>query len=97
MASNINASDLQSMISHWLATPPNGYLGSGYGAPTNDMLQTPMRTGLADAYLTKLRIDVPLAGALPPGALNVFYLDRGPDRREFYIDAAGEPIAMGVR
>ncbi len=97
MAQKITGSDLQSMISHWLATPPNSYLGSGYGAPTKDMLQTPMKTGLADAFLNKMRVDVPLAGALPPGALNLYAIDRGPDRREFYIEASGELVQLGSK
>lgn len=85
------------MISHWLETPVNGYLGSGYGAATKDMLQTPHKTGMADAFLQKLRVDVPLAGALPPAALNMFAVDDGPDKRTIYIQASGELVALGVR
>lgn len=97
MAQKITASDLQGMVSHWVATPPNGYLGSSYGAPTKDMLQSPMKTGLADAFLAKLRVDVPLAGALPSAALNLYAVDRGPDRRDFYIEASGELVALGSK
>lgn len=97
MTQKITASDLQGMISHWVNTPPNGYLGSGYGAPTKDMLQMPQKTGLADAFLAKLRVDVPLAGALPAGAVNMYAVDEGPDKRSFYIEASGELVALGVK
>lgn len=91
----IIAADLQGMISHWIATPPNGYLGSGYGANISDMLQTPHKTGLADSLLNKLRADVPLAGILPQGALNMYAVDEGPDKRTIYIDASGSLVALG--
>ena len=92
----ITGNDLQGMISHWLSTPPNGYLGSSYGAPLKDMLQTPMKTGLADSLLAKLRMDVPLAGALPSSALNMFYVDNGPDKRNLFIEAAGQLVELGA-
>jgi hypothetical protein len=28
MKPTITAQDIQAMVSHWLSTPPNGYLGS---------------------------------------------------------------------
>jgi hypothetical protein len=92
---NISANDLQGMVSHWVATPPNGYLGSSYGADILAMLHTPFKTGLADGLLNKLRVDVPLVGALPPAALNMYAVDKGPDRREIYIDASGTLVALG--
>jgi len=91
----ITATELQGMVTHWAGTPPNGYLGSSYGADTLSMLQTPMKTGLADAYLKKLRVDVPLVGALPPGAVNVYAQDQGPDKRTIFIEASGELVALG--
>lgn len=91
----ITATELQGMVTHWVGTPPNGYLGSGYGADTLAMLQAPMRTGLADAFLTKLRADVPLVGALPPAALNLYAQDKGPDQRTIFIEASGELVALG--
>lgn len=90
----ITAPELQGMISHWIATPPNGYLGSGYGSDIRAMLQTPMKTGLADALLNKLRVDVPLAGALPNNALNMFAVDSGLDKRSIFIDASGTLVEL---
>jgi hypothetical protein len=94
--SKITAPDLQDMIRHWLSTPPNGYLGSGYGSPLKDMLQSPMKTGMADGFLAKLRSDVPLAGALPASALNMFSVDQGPDIRRIYIEASGQMVELGA-
>jgi hypothetical protein len=91
----ITSTDLQGMVSHWIATPPNGYLGSSYGADLRAMLLTPMKTGLADALLNKLRVDVPLVGALPSSALNMYAVDEGPDKRNIYIEASGLLVALG--
>ena len=91
----ITATDLQGMVTHWAGTPPNGYLGSGYGADTLAMLQNPMRTGIADSYIKKLRADVPLVGALPPAAVNVYAQDQGPDKRTIFIEASGQLVALG--
>ena len=83
------------MIRHWIATPPNGYLGSSYGSDLKAMLQTPLRTGIADAVLSKLRADIPLVAALPRSALNIYAVDEGPDKRVIYIEVAGQMIALG--
>jgi len=91
----ITATELQGMVSHWVATPPNGYLGSNYGADAHSMLQNPMRTGLADSFLNKLRNDVPLVGALPPGAVNMYAQDDGLDKRTIMIEASGQLVALG--
>lgn len=91
----ITATELQGMVTHWAGTPPNGYLGSSYGADTLAMLQNPMRTGLADSYLKKLRADVPLVGALPPAAVNMYAEDKGPDKRTIFIEASNQLVAIG--
>lgn len=91
----ITADELQGMVTHWAATPPNGYLGSSYGADTLAMLHTPQKTGLADAFLNKLREDVPLVGALPAQALNLYAQDSAPDQRTIYIEASGRLVALG--
>lgn len=91
----ISKKDIIDMIQHWLATPPNGYLGDGYGADLKSLLQSPMTYGIADALLAKMRIDIPLVAALPSSALNVYAVDEGPDKRIIYIDVAGETIPLG--
>ncbi len=91
----ISKTDLTDMIRHWLATPPNGYLGSGYGADLKAFLQAPMSAGIADSLLAKMRVDIPLVAALPTSSLNIYAVDDGPDKRTIYIDVAGELIPLG--
>jgi hypothetical protein len=92
----ITATDIQAMVSYWLATPVNGYLGSNFGQTVTDLLQAPMRAGQADAVLAKLRQDVPILAALPPGALNLYAVDEGPDKLRIYIDVNGTQIDVGT-
>lgn len=92
---NITTSDLTEMIKHWLSTPVNGYLGSGYGADLRALLQTPMGNGLADALLAKMRVDIPLVATLPASSLNIYSVPEGPDKLNIFIDVAGEMILLG--
>ncbi len=73
MASDkITGEEVQSMVRHWLCCPAGGYLGSDYGHDIPSILQTPLAAGLADVQVQKCRIDVPLVGAMPNGAVNVY-------------------------
>ncbi|MFJ2990729.1 hypothetical protein ACIPF8_22965 [Collimonas sp. NPDC087041] len=83
------AQDIQAMVNHWLNTPPNGDLGSDYGADPQSLLQNPVAAGIGDAFIGKMREDVPALDVMPVGAVNVFYVDALPDRSELIVDVAG--------
>ncbi|WP_313453341.1 hypothetical protein [Stutzerimonas nitrititolerans] len=76
MANEINGEEVHGMVGHWLATPVNGYLGSGYGSDPQSLIQKPMSAGLGDAFIQKMERDVPVIGILPGGAVNVYFEDR---------------------
>lgn len=92
---NLPSSEAQAFLTHWLDTPVNGYLGSGYGSNLKDMLHQPQKTGMGDAVLNKIRVDLPLFGALPRERLNMYAVDQGPDTRRLYIEISGEMIEVG--
>jgi len=80
------------MVRHWLGCPSGAYLGSDYGHDIPSILQTPLAAGLADAQVQKCRVDVPLVGALPNGAVNVYALsDRNAlaDRQRIVFEVHG--------
>ncbi|ABO60536.1 hypothetical protein LA345_39175 (plasmid) [Burkholderia vietnamiensis] len=95
MDTKITTADAQDMVSHWLETPVNGYLGSDYGSNFPDLLQTPLRTGGADAVIAKLKTDVPLLAAMPRGSVNLYSQDTGPDQRRYFIDLSGQTVDIG--
>ncbi|MEN9866690.1 MAG: hypothetical protein RL748_2280 [Pseudomonadota bacterium] len=83
------------MVQHWIASPPNAYLGDGYGCNLAELLQNPFGTGIADAAIAKLRHDVPLAGASGAGQINLYAQERGPDRLDIVINIAGQVLNLG--
>lgn len=93
---SITAEDLQAMVSHWLATQPNSYLGSGYGAGVRDLLQSPLNGPGADALIAKLRTDIAIMAQLPADALNVYAAPDGPDKLRLFFEVSGAlvPIAL---
>jgi hypothetical protein len=91
----ITGTDIHDMIRHQLQTPVNGYLGSGYGSDTKALLQRPQATGEADAYLAKLRSDVPILKALPSNSVNLYGASSGVDKLNIVLEVAGTPITIG--
>ena len=85
----ITGNDIQGMVRHWLNTPTGGYLGSDYGQDANSLLQRPLSDGAADAYLQKLRRDVPIIG-LFPGAVGLYRRNVDPDKVVLEVRVAGQ-------
>jgi hypothetical protein len=85
------------MVRHWLNTPPNGYLGSGYGCDLKQLLQNPMSSAIADSFIAKLREDVPAVGALGEGMVNIYVDDTQgvvSETRIIYLEIAGQMLAV---
>jgi hypothetical protein len=90
----ITGNDIQDMVRHWLNTPVCGYLGSGYGQDIKAMLQRVLDSGDAQAFLEKMRMDIPILQTLPDGALNLYAVTTAPDKTDIVIDVAGNPITI---
>lgn len=91
----ITAREIQAMVSHWLHTPVNAYLGSDYGQDANSLLQIPFSNAAeADAFLQKLMTDVPVLRVLPAGSLNLYSVKTAPDKVEIVIEVAGQVLPV---
>lgn len=90
----LNATDLAEMTTHWLGCPVGGYLGSGYGSDIKDLLQRPLSAGLANRALAKLREDIPVIGALPSDALNIYAQREGSERLNIAFDINGSWVQL---
>ncbi len=90
----ITGNDIQLMVSHWLKTPVNGYLGSGYGQDIKGLLHQPLSDGSPESVLQKLREDVPVLQSLPEGATNLYSIESPPDRIDLVIEVAGQAIQV---
>ena len=93
-SANITGSSVQGMITHWLHTPINGYLGSGYGQDTKSLLHRPQSVSDADEYLAKLRNDVPVLQALPASSVNLYGVQTPPDRLDVVLEVAGNAFPL---
>lgn len=94
MKNVVDSQELSGMVEHWLGTPPNGYLGSGYGSELKALLQQPNSAGLGDQFIDKLAEDVPLVGALPAGAVNVYFQQRDRESKQLLIEVADKLVTV---
>ena len=92
----ITGLDVQGMITHWLETPVNGYLGSDYGQDAKSMLQTPMLDGLGDAYIAKLRADVTVIQSLPPRQVNLYSAPIDYDKVQIVLEVGNTAFDIGT-
>lgn len=97
------ARDVVEMVRHWLATPPNGFFGSGYGADLATLLLNPLSAPVADSFLNKLRQDIPLL-AMAGDAVSVVSTSSGFERVQIFLkvgsvllplEAQNQPAAGG--
>jgi hypothetical protein len=90
----LNVDLLFQMIAHWAATRPYSYYGSTYGAPTEEMLQKPLSSPIADSYLAKMREDIPVIGMLPSGTINLYAQNNGMERKDIIIEINGSTVSL---
>lgn len=88
----ISADDIFNMVKHWLHTPPNGYLGSGYGSDPHSLLQQPNSSGLADSFIDKMFEDLPALKTLPRGSVNVYFEQASKERKILHIQVANVTV-----
>lgn len=97
MAKPIDGIEVQGMVSHWLSTPPNGYLGSGYGSNVGDLPMTPLAGGTVDEVIAKLKDDVPILRRLPGAEVDIYAVAEKPDIMRLYISVAGDLVAIDAQ
>lgn len=90
----ITPQETQKMVTHWLNTPMNGYLGSDYGQDAKSLLQRPFSDGGADNFLQKLQDDVPVLTVMPSGTVNLYSSPTPPDKLNLVIEVAGQEIKL---
>lgn len=79
------ADDIKRMIEHWLATPPNGYVGVSYGRNPKELLNSPMDDDTADTLLQWMREDMPILKQLSDNDLSVAHEEVNFETKQFYI------------
>lgn len=77
----IDTAQIVAMIEHWLTTPPNGYFGSSYGADLSSLLLRPLSVEVADRFIAKMRIDLPVVNRLSAEELGIYEAAQGFERK----------------
>ena len=85
MQNIVNSAFLLNQVRHWLATPTNSYLGSGYGIDLKAYLHKPMNTFDGDAIIDKLRRDIPALDALPRNIIGLYFENVGLDGKKLHL------------
>ena len=89
MANNtLNYDFIAGQLRHWLACPPNGYLGSDYGIDLKQYLHKPMSQFDADYIIAKMRADIPVLAMLPENAVNIYATNDSDDGKKIIIQIA---------
>lgn len=98
MGKSIDSRDIQGMVSHWLSTPENGYLGSAYGNTIPSALFAPLASGRANGIISKLKLDVPILNTLPAAAVNLYskVSEARPDQLQLYIGVGGDLVSPNL-
>lgn len=91
----IEAADIVGMVEHWMATPPNGYFGQGYGADVRSLLLKELSADNADNLLKKLRTDIPLLNQLGESQLSITTSKRDFDKLYVYLNVGYINIELG--
>lgn len=85
-----------SQIVHWLNTPTNSYLGSGYGIDLYSELQKPLSEFSSDRIIAKMYEDIPILSGLGRGYVNIYAADNGIDDVKIFINVGGSQASGGV-
>ena len=85
----LNVKDVERILNHWLATPPNGYIGVRYGRNFKEILLKPMNEDTADTILQWMREDIPLFKSLSSDQLSIVSQEIDIDKKQYFVQVAG--------
>ena len=82
----ITGDDIQMMVRHWLNTPLNSYLGSDYGQDLKQFLQNPMKIGIPEKFINKMRRDISILLCVPIDGINIYSKKRDDNKVDLFIE-----------
>lgn len=91
----IDSSAITGMVEHWLDTPVNGYVGSSYGADIASLLFAPLSDNRADAFLAKMKQDIPVLAMLNDEQLTIQAETQGFEVVMLYLRIGSIMIPLG--
>ena len=77
--------DIKRMLEHWIATPPNGYIGVSYARNPKELLHRPLDEDSANTFLEWMREDIPILKQLSDNDLSIVSEEIDFESKTFYI------------
>ncbi|MEY2864247.1 MAG: hypothetical protein RLY58_1954 [Pseudomonadota bacterium] len=81
----INGQDIIRMVTDWLSTPVSAYFGSDYGCDLESLLLKAQSAPVADAFIAKLKRDIPVLSSLSQDQLSLYASNEGHERKRIYL------------
>lgn len=81
----ITTATILPMIDDWLSTRPNAYFGSSYGADLQSFLLKPLSAPVADQFLAKMKLDIPVLAGLSDDQLSIQTEDVGFEKKIVHL------------
>lgn len=73
------------MINHWLNHDPNAFFGSSYGAPITSLFMKALTAPIANAFIEKMKLDLPVLSMFSSDAISIYQENKGFEQKKIIM------------
>lgn len=90
----IDRKKIYAMLDHWFNSEINGYFGSEYGPDLNSLLLGPLDSPVANAFIAKMKNDIPILKQLSADELSLYSVNEGFETKVIYLKVGDVAINL---
>jgi len=90
----IDRNKIYAMLNHWFEAEINGYFGSPYGPDLNSLLLGPLDSPVANAFIAKMKNDIPVLNQLSADELSLYSVNEGFETKVIYLKVGDVAINL---
>ena len=90
----IDRTKIYAMLDHWFNSEINGYIGSEYGPDLNSLLLGPLDSPVANAFIAKMKNDIPILKQLSADELSLYSVNEGFEAKVIYLKVGDVAINL---
>ncbi|MBL8321031.1 MAG: hypothetical protein JNJ93_02070 [Acinetobacter sp.] len=90
----IDRAKIYAMLDHWFNSEINGYIGSEYGPDLNSLLLGPLDSPVANAFIAKMKNDLPILKQLSADELSLYSVNEGFETKVIYLKVGDVAINL---
>ncbi len=90
----IDRTKIYAMLDHWFNSEINGYIGSEYGPDLNSLLLGPLDSPVANAFIAKMKNDLPILKQLSADELSLYSVNEGFETKVIYLKVGDVAINL---